>query len=70
MLNPVVSRTFASHVFAGGADDTSNGGEDSSLEDVARDERDYVRGRLRAELGRDPTEEEIDEWLREHTEGY
>jgi hypothetical protein len=25
---------------------------------------------LRAELGREPTEAELDEWLRRHTEGY
>lgn len=25
---------------------------------------------LRDELGREPTEEELDEWLRQHTEGY
>ena len=45
-------------------------GGGQTLEDAGRDERDYVRGRLREELGREPTEEEIDEWLREHTEGY
>ena len=45
-------------------------GADNSLEDAARDEREYVRGRLRAELGREPTEEEVSEWLRQQTEGY
>jgi hypothetical protein len=25
---------------------------------------------LRQDLGREPTEEELDEWLRQHTEGY
>ncbi len=70
MLIPIASST-ASYVFAGDVEDAGNGGgEDSSLEDVARDEREYVRERLRAELNRDPTDEEIDEWLREHTEGY
>jgi hypothetical protein len=44
------------------------GGE--SLEDAARDEREVAARRLREELGRDPGEEEIDEWLRRHTEGY
>jgi hypothetical protein len=43
---------------------------DAPLEDAARAEREYVRQRLRAELGREPTEEEVDEWLRQHTEGY
>ncbi|MGB7925798.1 MAG: hypothetical protein WCF57_21345 [Pyrinomonadaceae bacterium] len=43
---------------------------DAPLEDAARAERDYVRERLREELQREPTEEEVDQWLREHTEGY
>jgi hypothetical protein len=41
-----------------------------TLEDAARGERDYVRTRLRDELGREPSEQELDEWLRDHTEGY
>lgn len=41
-----------------------------SLADASRDEREVAAGRLREELGRDPGEEEIDEWLRRHTEGY
>ena len=51
-------------------DDSSetNGGE--TLADAARDEREVARDRLREELNRDPTNEEIDEWLRHHTEGY
>ena len=44
--------------------------EDHELEDAARDERDYVRQRLAEELGREPTQSELDEWLRQHTEGY
>ena len=43
---------------------------DSGLEDAARTERDYLRQRLRDELQREPTEQELDEWLRQHTEGY
>ncbi len=43
---------------------------DNTLEAAARDSRDYVRERLREELGREPSEEEVSEWLREHTEGY
>jgi hypothetical protein len=43
---------------------------DGSLEEVARREEDYLRERLRGELGRDPSEQELREWLREHTEGY
>lgn len=43
---------------------------DHELEDAARTERDYLRQRLRDELQREPTEPELDEWLRQHTEGY
>lgn len=46
--------------------ETDTGG----LEDAARSEREYVRTRLREELAREPTEQELDEWLRQHTEGY
>jgi hypothetical protein len=49
------------------ADENSN---DNSLEDAVRDEHEYLRKRLRDELQRDPTEAELDEWLRQHTEGY
>ena len=45
-------------------------GSDTKLEDVARNEHDYLLQRLREELGREPTEAELDEWLRQHTEGY
>ena len=43
---------------------------DASLDDAAKGEREYVRRRLRDETGREPSEEEVDEWLRRHTEGY
>lgn len=43
---------------------------DAPLDDAAQSERDYVRQRLREELKREPTEDELDEWLRQHTEGY
>ncbi|HLL75196.1 MAG TPA: hypothetical protein VK421_07995 [Pyrinomonadaceae bacterium] len=46
------------------------GGTSGTLDDVARREREDMRPRLRDELGREPTEEELDEWLRRHTEGY
>jgi hypothetical protein len=42
----------------------------AKLEDVAKTEHNYLHQRLRADLGREPTEEELDEWLRQHTEGY
>jgi hypothetical protein len=50
--------------------ETAGGGGDASLEETAEREREYLRGRLRDEWGREPTEEELDEWLREHTEGH
>lgn len=55
--------------------DAANGEDEEEetgggLEDAARDEREYLRGRLRDELKREPTEEELSEWLRQHTEGY
>jgi hypothetical protein len=42
----------------------------SGLEDAAKTEHEYLHERLRAELGREPSEAELDEWLRQHTEGY
>lgn len=40
------------------------------LEEVVETEHQYLHQRLREELGHEPTEEELDAWLREHTEGY
>lgn len=54
---------------ADAADDPDDGADDS-LDEAARTEGEYLRGRLRAELGREPTEAELNEWLRQHTEGY
>lgn len=42
----------------------------SDLKDVAQTEHEYLHERLSQELGREPTEEELDEWLRQHTEAY
>ncbi len=42
----------------------------NGLGDAARAEHEFLHERLRQELGREPTEEELDEWLRQHTEGY
>jgi hypothetical protein len=53
-----------------GAAESLEGRGGESLADAARDERDVAAERLREELGRDPGDEEIDEWLRQHTEGY
>ena len=49
------------------AEDTNS---EAKLEDVAKIEHEYLHQRLRDDLGREPTEEELDEWLRQHTEGY
>lgn len=46
----------------------TDGGD--TLADAALDEREVAARRLHEELNRDPTDEEIDEWLRHHTEGY
>ena len=59
-------RDGAANAGQGGAE--GDGGE--TLADAARDEREVAASRLREELGRDPGEEEVDEWLRRHTEGY
>jgi len=52
--------------------DANNGREigGESLADVVRDEQELPRERLRQELNREPSEEEVKEWLRQHTEGY
>ncbi len=42
----------------------------SELGAVAESEHQYLHQRLRDELGREPTEEELNDWLRQHTEGY
>ncbi|HVG34375.1 MAG TPA: hypothetical protein VM911_14995 [Pyrinomonadaceae bacterium] len=61
--------TAASH--ASSEEGTARGDDpDAGLEDVARHEREYVRRRLREELKREPTDEEMDEWLRQQTEGH
>ena len=54
----------------GDGDDADGDGAGDSLDDAARGERDYLRQRLRDELGREPTDAELNEWLRQHTEGY
>jgi DNA-directed RNA polymerase specialized sigma subunit len=44
--------------------------ENNELSEVAKNEHEYLHERLRQELGREPSEEELSEWLRQHTEGY
>jgi len=54
--------------------DTSNEERDAvgddSLQDLVRDERELARERATRELGREPNEDEVDDWLRRQTEGY
>ena len=52
------------------AEDKESKNESSELKDVAATEHDYLKERLKQELGREPTEEELDDWLRQRTEGY
>lgn len=42
----------------------------SELSEAAEQEEEFLRERLSQELGREPTRDELDEWLREHTESY
>ena len=44
--------------------------EKDELSKAAREDEVFVSEKLNEELGREPTREEIDEWLREHTESY
>jgi hypothetical protein len=64
--------TFQTDATAEDDDDDAVGPDEGEapLDDAARGEREYVRQRLREELKREPTEIELDEWLRQHTEGY
>ena len=50
--------------------DDDNSLTEGKLEEVAEREHEYLHQRLREDLGREPTEAELDEWLRQHTEGY
>jgi hypothetical protein len=71
LLTDPRSFVSAATLFAASAeDDPETDEKDSGLEDAVRTEHDYLRQRLREELGREPTEQELDEWLRRHTEGY
>ena len=42
----------------------------ATLEQAARAEHEFLREKLRRELKREPTEEELNEYERRHTEGY
>jgi len=65
----VSHRQISFDAVAGESSEPVGDGE-ATLEEAAAREREYLRSRLRDELKRDPTDEELDEWLREHTEGY
>lgn len=69
-VSPITAECFRllQHLFSGDAGEAKD--VDAPLEDAGRNEWEYVRRRLREELGREPDEQEIDEWLRQHTEGY
>ncbi len=43
---------------------------DSSLQALISEEQFYARERLRQETGHEPTQEEVDRWISEQTEGY
>lgn len=43
---------------------------DSSIEALVRQEQTIAKQKLSEELGREPTQPEIDRWLSEQTEGY
>ncbi len=74
MLNTMPNEVAQGMIFATGKSTSKQpddaGTNDEGLEDVVRDEQDYLRSRLRDELGREPTDEELSEWQRQHTEGY
>lgn len=44
--------------------------DESALAETVREEAEFLREKLREQLGREPTDEELNEWLREHTESY
>jgi len=48
----------------------SETGASNELKQVAREEEEFIKQTLKENLGREPTEDEVSEWLREHTEGY
>ena len=50
--------------------DPDNSESQNELTRAAHEEREFVRQRLAKDLGHEPTEEELNEWLREHTESY
>jgi len=66
----VVDTSEPSHTNADTSDEERDAGGDDSLQDLSNEQRGLARERLSAELEREPTEDEIDDWLRRQTEGY
>ncbi|HSK72898.1 MAG TPA: hypothetical protein VK892_14445 [Pyrinomonadaceae bacterium] len=50
--------------------DNNSQKKDSSLQALINQEQSLARDRLRQKIGREPTQEEVDKWLSEQTEGY
>lgn len=69
-LSLISRSTFAKRCDASSEEAAEPDELETPLDDAAESEREYVRQRLREELKREPTEDELDEWLRQHTEGY
>lgn len=44
--------------------------DDQSLDAAVREQENVARANLRARLQREPTDEEVAQWVREQTEGY
>lgn len=44
--------------------------KNSSLNELVRQEQFIAHDRVEEELGREPSQEETNQWLNEHTEGY
>ncbi|MGH9930647.1 MAG: hypothetical protein ACREA9_15670 [Pyrinomonadaceae bacterium] len=50
--------------------DAGISGSTDELEHLAETEHAYLQQRLREDLGREPSEEELNDWLRQHTASY
>lgn len=63
------SEEKTSHESLQRSEDLANG-NDSSLEALVNQEQTLARRNLQNELGREPTQKEVDEWINAHTESY
>jgi hypothetical protein len=66
----IANRGFIAIQYLAAEEGVEPEGADAPLDEAGRAEREYARRRLREELRREPTGQEVDEWLREQTEGY